>query len=309
MKNFEQLNRLLKNTLSPTVEPSDELNRKIINKLKENVNMEKNNIIKPLFNKKVHFALIAAIALLIGSVSVFAAIHFFSPKEVAEHLGDNTLAQAFESKNAIEINKSVVSGGYNITLHGVVSGKDLSDFKSSGQNISPERTYAVVSIAKQDGSKMPDTQDEDYGKVPFFVSPLIKGQKPWQVNIATMNGGYGECVIDGIMYRLVECDGVEMFADRGLYLCVSSTAFYDVKAFKYNEATGEISINVDFQGVNVLFDLPLDKSKADYEKADKYLKDMFKEAGAESKTDKKAAETQKNLTAASAANAELKATK
>ncbi|WP_409345354.1 hypothetical protein [Paenibacillus sp. MBLB4367] len=32
----------------------------------------------------------------------------------------------------------------------------------------------------------------------------IKGRKPWQVNIVTMNGGYSEVVLDGIMYRLID---------------------------------------------------------------------------------------------------------
>lgn len=132
-----------------------------------------------------------------------------------------------------------------------------------------------MSIAKTDGGKMPGTSDEAYGQVPFFISPLIKGQKPWQVNIASMNRGYSECVVDGVMYRLIECDGVEMFADRGLYLCVSTTRFFDINAFDYDEKTGEVSPKAEFDGVNVLFDLPLDVKKADHEKAGKYLKQLL----------------------------------
>lgn len=76
---------------------------------------------------------------------------------------------------------------------------------------------------------MPATSEPEYGQDPFFVSPLIKGLKPWQVNITTMNGGYSEAVIDGIMYRLIECDGVEMFADRGVYLAVSNGSSFSAK--------------------------------------------------------------------------------
>lgn len=270
MKNSEQFNQLLKQSLSQTVEPSEELNQKIINRLKEN------NTMKPVYRKKVSVALIAAALILTMSISAFAAWNFLNARQVAENFGDQTLAHAFDDKNAIEINKSVASGGYNITLHGIVSGEGLSDFGGSAQDLHPDRTYAVVSIAKQDGSKMPDIQDEEYGQVPFFVSPLIKGQKPWQVNIASMNGGYSEDVIDGVMYRLIECDGVEIFADRGLYLCVSTSAFYDIDAFSYNEKTGEISVNTDYKGANALFDLPLDIKKANHEKAEKYLEELFK---------------------------------
>lgn len=283
MKDSEQFNQLLKQALSPTVEPSEELNQKIIYQLKEN------NVMKPVYRKKISVALIAAAITLAMSVTAFAAWRFLSPKQVAEHLEDKTLAHAFDSKNAIEINKSVVSGGYNFTLHGIVSGEGLSDFGGSAQDIHPDRTYAVVSIAKQDGSKMPDTQDEEYGKVPFFISPLIKGQKPWQVNIASMNGGYSEFEVDGVMYRLIECDGVEMFADRGLYLCISTSNFYDIKAFKYNEKTGEVSLNADYRGANALFNLPLDIKKADHEKAEKYLKELLKEPEADSKDAKEPA--------------------
>ncbi|HAB61689.1 MAG TPA: hypothetical protein DCE48_13520 [Lachnospiraceae bacterium] len=121
---------------------------------------------------------------------------------------------------------------------------------------------------------MPSTSDENYGQEPFFVSPLIKGLKPWQYNIATMNGGYQDFVEDGIMYRLMECNNVEMFADRGIYLCVSDTTFYSVDAYDYDELTGEIAPNSEYAGINVLFDLPIDISKANREKADAYINEM-----------------------------------
>lgn len=276
MKNSEHLDQLLKQALSPTVEPSKELNLKIINQLKENKTM------KPVHKKRISAVLIAATLILTMSISAFAALHLLNSKQVAEHFGNQTLAQAFDDKNAIKINKSVASGGYNFTLLGIVSGEGLSDFGGSAQDIHPDRTYAVVSIAKQDGSKMPDTQDKEYGRVPFFVSPLIKGQKPWQINIASMNGGYSENVIDGVMYRLIECDGVEMFADRGLYLCVSTSSFYDVNAFNYNEGTGEITPNTNYKGANALFNLPLGTTKADHAKAEKYLQELLKEPAADS---------------------------
>ncbi|MEN6488344.1 MAG: hypothetical protein ABFD66_05600 [Smithella sp.] len=286
MNSPEHFDQLLRQALAPTVEPGQELNAKIINQLTDSESLKKHFVNKSVFKKRIASIPVAAGLILFMTISVVAAIHFLSPKQVAEHLGDRTLAQAFSGKNAIVVNKSVDSGGYHFTLQGIVSGQDLSDFKSSAEDINPDRTYAVVSIAKLDGSKMPDTRDAEYGQTPFFISPLIKGEKPWQINIASMNGGYSECVIDGVMYRLIECDGVEMFADRVLYLCISTSSFYDIKAFNYNEATGEISINSNYKGANALFDLPLDKSKADHDKAEKYLEELKKPA-ADSKADKR----------------------
>lgn len=267
MKNSEFWDQLLRQALSPEAAPGEELNQKIINNLKER------DIMKPVFKKRTAAALIAATIVLTMSITALAAWRLLSPKQVAEHLGQQALASAFDDKDAIEINETVVSGEYKFTLHGIVSGENLSGFKGSTQKIDTDRTYAVVSIARQDGVKMPDTRDEAYGEVPFFISPLIKGVKPWLVNIASMNGGYSEGVIDGIMYRLLECDGVEIFADRGLYLCISTSRFYDINAFNYDEETGEVSLNTDYKGANALFDLPLDTTRADPAKAEKYLEE------------------------------------
>lgn len=269
MRNSEEFDQLLKQALSTTVEPNEYLNNKIINQLKEKDNM------KLGYKKRVSIALIAIIITLAMSITAYAAWRLLSPKEVAEELGNKSLATSFVSKNAIEINKTITTDGYNFTLQSIVSGKDLSDFKSSGQEINPERTYAVVAIAKEDGSKMPEVSDPDFGKVPFLISPLIKGLNPWKFNIITMNGGYSEIVKDGVLYRLIECDGIEMFADRGIYLCILNSVFYDTNAFTFNEQTGEISVNADYEGINVLFDLPVDKAKADHEKAEKYIQEIM----------------------------------
>ncbi len=269
MINSEQLNQLLKRALSSTVEPNEDLNQKIINQLKENDTM------KPVSKKRISVALTAAAIFLAISITAVAAWQFLDPSQVAEKFGDHTLSQAFEDKNAIKINESVNSGGYTFTLLGILSGEGLSDFGGSAEDRHPDRTYAVVSIAKQDGSKMPDVQDEDYRQTRFFISPLIKGQIPWRVNIASMGGGYSETVVDGVTYRLIECDGIEMFADRGLYLCIITSSLYDVNAFNYDEETGEISPNPDYNGVNILFDLPLDVKKADHDKAEKYLQELY----------------------------------
>ncbi len=271
MKDFNRFDQRLRQALYSNLEPSIELNEKILNQLKENEKM------KSVHKKRLSIPLIAATVALTMSVTAFAAWQLLSPVEVAEQLENVTLAQAFQEEGAIKVNQSATSGEYIFTLMGIVSGEGLSDFPMTSEGINPERTYAVVSIAREDGSQMPGSQDEAYGEVPFFVSPLIKGQKPWQVNIASMNGGYSEFVADGIMYRLIECDDIEMFADRGLYLAISTSSFYDINAFDYNEATGEITPKADYEGANVIFDLPLDPKKADHEKAEAYLKNLLKE--------------------------------
>lgn len=91
-----------------------------------------------------------------------------------------------------------------------------------------------------------------------------------QFNIVTMNVSYFEIVKEGVQYRIAECDNVEKFADRKVYLSVSDRTFYNNEAYLYNEKDGTISRNDSYQGVNALFELPLDKNKA----AEKYLKEL-----------------------------------
>lgn len=294
MSHSDQWDRLLRQALAPAEDPDEKLNQHIIQQWGEKSRMKRVN------KKRISAGALAAVIALALSVTAYAAAQLFSSRQVAEHLGEKALAEAFESKDAIEMNRTVDSGDYRVTLHGIVSGAGLRGFEglessegsessessessgSSAQAIKPDKTYAVVSIARQDGAPMPHTSDPSYGEVPFFVSPLIKGLKPWQVNIASMGGGYSEFVLDGVMYRLIECDGVEMFADRGVYLAISSgSSFYSNDAFAYDDSTGEVSPKTGYEGAAVLFVLPLDPGKADRAKADAYLEQLLKEPSAD----------------------------
>lgn len=272
------IDELLRQSLAQTVEPSYELNQSIKDKIDEHTIPKK-------VRKLIPIPLLVIILTLLMSFTVYAAWRLLSPAEIAQEIGDKSLAIAFQSEDATVINETVITGGYEISFLGIVSGDDISDFKGSADEIYPNRTYAVVSISKEDGSPMPATSDDEYGEVPFFISPLISGEKPWWCNIVTMNGSYSELIRDGIMYRLIECDDIEIFADRQLYLCVSSTNFYSKEAYDYNEETGVINPNLEFDGINVLFDLPLDPSKADPERAERYLQNLYSDDNSNSEFD------------------------
>lgn len=264
--------RLLRQSLAPTVEPEEQLNQSIIHQI------EKHRRTKPKYKRRLSTALLAAALLITLSVSAYAATKLLNANQVAVQFGDRLLANAFASADALRIDQSQNSGDYHFTLHGLVSGSGLSEFPISSEQIFPDRTYAVVSISRQDGKPMPDVPDPEYGKDPFFISPLIKGLEPWKFNIVTMNGSYSEDVIDGVMYRLIACDQIEIFADKGVYLAISSgSPFYNNKVFAYDAATGEMHVNEDYPGAAVLFDLPLDPAKADPVKAEAYMEELTKE--------------------------------
>lgn len=230
------------------------------------------------FNLK-RLVIAAAIILCITGATVFGAYfcrNYLSAGEAAKKLGDIKLAENL--KDAKESGAPVCDGEYKAAVLGIVSGEELSDFKSSSWDTFPERTYAVVAVEKTDGSPM-SFDDE------ILVSPLIEGLSPWEYNIFTMNGGYQADIIDGVLYRIVEFDSIEYFADRKVYMAVMSGGFINNRAYAYDENTGEISPKEDFEGTNILIELTLDKSKADPEKAAEYLKNLSEAANEEEESE------------------------
>lgn len=266
-----RLDDLLRHALTPEDEPNIWLNQKVLNRVKEQRKM--------VGKSKKRFpaaAVVAVLVLCLSSVTVYAAMKFLSPAEVAEEMQDQKLAEVLLGENTVVINETQNYGDYNATLLSIVSGELLSDYPYYNANgsIVADRTYAAVAIEKVDGTPMPDTSEEAYGELQFFVSPLIGDYNPAFYNIASMSGNYADIVEDGILYRLLECDNIEIFADHTLYLCIAEGTFYNTEAYNYNEVTGEISRNEKYEGLNGLFVLPIDVSKADSAKATEYISSL-----------------------------------
>lgn len=269
MNNDRKLDDLLRQSLqAETVGPvpSAQIQKETIEKMKERYTMFSGKTRKSLCSAILAAALVVAVP-----VGAFAAWQLLSPAQIAHELQDSALEKAFAGEEAVVINQSVQSGGYRITLLGLVSGAACSDYLPADVEVNQERLYAAVAIENADGSPMPDTGSAEYGENSFLVTPLIQGQLPWQVNIFTMGGGYGEFVQDGIQYRLVECEDMTAFADRNVWLAVTDEFSISNGTFLYDEATGNVAENPDAAGVNVLFKLPLDAADADKTKAEQLL--------------------------------------
>lgn len=267
----KELNELLRHALTPTDEPDFWLNQKILNQVKEQKGMVR--------KKKIRCStatLIAVIVLCLSSVTAYAAWKYLSPAEVAGIMNDTRLAEAFLGEQALLINETQSYGGYDVTLLGITSGEALSEYQhySEGGLIDADRTYAVVAIRNSDGTPMPGTSEEAYGELEFFTSPLIQGYNPAFYNIVSMNGDYTEMSEEGILYRLVRCDNVEIFANQDLYLCICDGSFYNKELYDYDEATGLISRNEAYEGLNALFHLPIDPANADPQKAQDYIRSL-----------------------------------
>ncbi len=278
---MNDIDKLLRTALSPAGYPSEELNNKIVKKVKESGTM-KNSY------KKMMIAAAIAMIILILPVSVYAAYRYLSPKEAANEMDDNKLGEAFD-KEGKEVIKTVTDGIYKITYLGHVTGESISERTGSAWELHPNRIYVAVAIERADGAAI--KMDDGHS---IFVTPLIQGLNPWKYNIVTMNGGYMEKIIDGILYRITECDNVESFADRELYLAVSDTTFYSTEAFTYDEVSGLISENDSYQGTNVLFELELDPKGADKDKAAEYIEQLEKEWEAGAATGEASGENQES---------------
>ena len=269
---------LLKHALTPKDEPDIWLNQKIVRQAKEREDMRENT--KKTMRRVPAAALAAAIVLGCGSITAFAAWKYLSPQNVAEEFGQTKLADAFAKGDAVLVNETQSYGEYDVTLMGLISGKDLSvnpTFDEEGVQLELDKTYSVVAIKHADGTPMAKTSEDAYADMEFFVSPLIRGLDPVWYNAFTMSGGYQEMVEDGILYRIAECDNVEKFADRGLYLCVLDSTFYNNEAYQFDKESGEITRNEAYSGLNALFQLPIDASAADPEAAKAYIDQMEQE--------------------------------
>ena len=263
-----EMDELLREALTPMDSPDERLNRQVLRKVKEREKMRRKTRIPAA-------AIVAACTLTFGSATVFAAYHYLTPDQAAAETGDEALEKAFLGQDAILVNETQETGGFRITLLGSVAGKNISDFLAwDDQGLRDERIYTLVAIEKADGSPMPDTGSGDYGKEAFFTSLYVRGLEPWKYNGASMGGGYSAFVKDGIEYRIMEMDNVQIFADQGIYVGVNSGALYDQDAFLFDESTGELTRNPDYTGVNALFTLPVDKSKADPQAAARCLQEL-----------------------------------
>lgn len=280
----DKLDILMKDALSATITPSPDLNRQILAKAKENNWMKKNKIKKSI-------ATAACIGLAaVSSVSAYAAYRYLSPSQVAEEIANNgALAKAFESEDAIVVNETQSTNGYDVTLLGLVSGEylDICVPEDIAMNLQQSHTYAAVAIAKSDGTEM-EYRD-------FCISPLINGVSFSVANNATLNTTLTFFEQDGIIYNLIECDNLEMFANRGVQLGVVDSFGSETRAFMMNKETGVYEKQTDYEKTNALFTLPLDKEKADEAKGEKYLAELESKAEEEDDIDAEADEELQKL--------------
>ncbi len=221
---------------------------------------------KPLnIRKSMRIAIAVAVIATLLTGTVFAISSLLSASQVADMLEENAIARAFESEDALIINESQQVDDYLVTLHGIVSGEGVAAISGG---ITADRSYVVISISYADGREFDPCDD-----LPMHFTPLIDGYEPWKVNMFSLNSCAVSTGVDGVMYCLYEMDSLEMFADSRVRIFGYDRGLVAPSSEVFSiGADGVIDYNENYNGLRVIFELPMDKSKADPEAVQEWLK-------------------------------------
>jgi len=202
-------------------------------------------------------------------VTAYAIYQYLTPTEVATELQQNYLAQAFDGEGAMLINESIEDNDYRITLLGYLPTENLMSYDEIKSELdNSNKTYIALAIERIDETPMEETSQS------FFITPMIEGVNPITFNTAVLSGGYEGIIHNGIEYRLIHMDSIEIFAKRKIMLAIMSFPFYNASAFNYDESSGHFSKNEDFPGINILFDLPIVDSLGDEKKVNSFIEEL-----------------------------------
>jgi hypothetical protein len=215
--------------------------------------------------KPFKLAILAAILVLVLTGTALAVSMLLSPKGVAEQGGDILLAEAFQSADALIINKTEQTGPYDITLLGIVSGKGLSTYCEETEE---DKSYIVAALSNTDGTPVIDCT-----KIEVTFTPLVSSYKPWQINAWTLGGARQSFVYEGVYYAIFECSNLEIFADHTVYLAAYKGNAPGADTFVMQE-NGEIAFNGSYTGIKAMFTIPLDPLKADPAAAQELLQSL-----------------------------------
>lgn len=254
---------------------NDEIKEKMLTDILIDVKTEKNSnsrhsIGKEFFMKKAVIAAVVMICILAVSGGVYAGYKWLNAKQTVSEMGYEKLSKYFDiDKDNLKVEEN---DKYRAVFLGIISGTNIND-KILDEDIDKKLTYIVTAVERKDGTDM--TYDDE-----IVVSPFISGVRPMDFSIYSIHGGANMMLKDGILYTLTECDNLELFADRNIYLAVMD-GFNIVEGYHYDEKSGNITRNEKYENLNLLFQVDFDKSKADPAAAQKYLDEILDETSTE----------------------------
>lgn len=229
------------------IRPSDSFKRDTIVLLRQHkINSVKEE--KTMFKRKLMTPLVAVVLIFALACSAFAASVLLRPSQVAEKLNAPALAEVFKDDATI-INESIQSNGFDITLMGIASGKNLAKFAETDKT----KSYVIISVSCTDGTKLNITDG-----CPVSFTPIFDGTAPWQFSGFDLCFGISSFVEDGTYYSLFCFDDLREYIESG---SVSIFAFDEDRLgpssdlFTFNSKTGKTDYNKNYNGVKALFKL------------------------------------------------------
>lgn len=273
---------------------NDKTKERMLTGILNDVKTEKNSnsmhsIGKEFFMKKTVIAAVMLVCILAVSGGVYAGYKWLNAKQTVSEMGYEKLSKYFDiNKDDLQVEEN---NKYRVVFLGMISGGNIND-QILDEDIDKKRTYIVTAVECKDGTDM--TYDND-----IVVSPFISGVRPMDFSIYSIHGGAKKMLKNGTLYTLTECDDLEIFADRNVYLAVMDGVNIG-EGYNYDEKSGAITRNKKAEKLNLLFQVYFDKSKANPKEAQKYLDKILGETSTDNTlmeddlTDMKANAKQKN---------------
>lgn len=275
---MKHMDDILKQALTPKDEPEFWLNQNILAQSKEGTRMKKKNM-----NQKKFATIVCSMALvlIIGSISVYAAWKYLMPDQVIDEMSQQyeqsawefgDLKDAFSEENAVWINETQSYGGFDVTLLGVTSGENLTNYKYiTDDTEQTDRTYILFAVEHESLTLESSRDFEGY----FDIFPVVMGYDYEKYNGLFLSGSGGrEFKKDGVLYYMFECNNLEKFADHDIYMCVTDDIGFTEYSYLYDNDKNLLARNTEYEGLNALFSVPLDPAKAN----PKAVADAIKEA-------------------------------
>ena len=198
------------------------------------------------------------IFVLFCTVTVYAAGRFLSASESAEKMNYHVLAEAFQHEDALEINETQSSGGFDITLLGITFGSAIQEVLDDS-SYEADQAYVIVAFSYSDGTPFPHHSEERWlEEIPdFYMTFLANGYSIMDNPLdraSSLSGWYQ----DGVYYQLSQCQNLSQYADTGIYFAVNDGI--RCSGFTYDESTDTIRIQEVSDGIHALFSVSLNDS-------------------------------------------------
>lgn len=219
---------------------------------------------KTVMKKPVRILVAAILIIAIISVTAYAISGLLSAGDVAERFGYSSVADSFEQNGYAS--ESVTGKGYTVSFLGLVNGE-----RFESDSVKSDCSYYVVSVAREDGLPLALSEGN-----PLGMSVIIEGYPAWKINTWSLNTSANGMEENGILYYLYDCENLEIFADKNVYLAVYEGFVPGVSIININP-DGKFGFAESYSGFRAMFKIPLDPSKANPEAANEILKEYFEE--------------------------------